>query len=123
MFLKSKKKILKELHENKPLPMGVSEFQEWSLRVIGIAMIPGATVESQQFALANMLMHLSPTTAFECDGYFVNSLRKFAVNQVADAIRTEIRDKTKARLAEEEKQKGEVVPVITSPNETKVLAH
>ena len=110
VFFKTKRTILKDLLEKRALPMGRQEFETWSTRIIQAAMIPGATVESQQFALADMLMHIKPTEAFECDGYFVNSLRKFAVNQVADAIRVEIRGAVKARLAKEE-------------NENKVLAN
>jgi hypothetical protein len=120
---KSKKRILKELTEAKPLPMGRKEFEIWSIRIINAAQIPGATVESLQFCLADMLMHIKPTCAFESDGYFVQCLRKFAVNQVADDVRREIRDKVKARLAEEEKLKGEVVPKTEQLNETKVLAN
>lgn len=120
---KSKARIQKELTEKQPLPMGRAEFEAWSIRIINIAQIPGATVKSQQFAIANTLMHLGPTVAFEADAYFANTLRKFAVNQVADAMRNEIREFEKARLLEEEKHKGEVVPEQPSLNETKVLAN
>lgn len=100
LFKKSKNAILKELQLSKPLPMGRKEFEEWSVRIIQAALIPGATIKSQQFCLADMLLHLKPTQAFESDGYFVQCLRKFAVNQVADHMRREIRDAEKERLAE-----------------------
>jgi hypothetical protein len=98
--------LKKELTEKKPLPIGRMEFEEWSDRIIAGAMLP-ADAESQKFALANDLMHCSPNTAFEADIYFIHRLRKYAVNQVADAIRTEIRNARKAQQ--------EPVDVTTSP--------
>lgn len=96
--------IKDQLLESRPLPMGRSEFEEWSDRIISGSLIT-ADPESQKFALANMLMHLGPTESHKPDAYFIHSLRKFAVNQVADAIRIEIRDCAKARLAAEEAAK------------------
>lgn len=93
--------IQEQLTEKRPLPTGVKEFQEWSDRIISGAMIT-ATPESQKFALANTLINLGPTVAYETDHYFISVLRKNAVNQVADAMRTKIRDEVKARLAAEE---------------------
>lgn len=115
-----KKAILNQLTERRPLPMGRQEFEEWSDRIISGALIPGATPASQKFALADMLLHLGPTVAFEQDGYFINCLRKFAVNQVADTMRKEIREQEKARL-EAEKHAAELLASTT--NENKVLAN
>jgi hypothetical protein len=90
--------IKDQLNEKRALPLGVTEFHEWSNRIISGACIPGATHESIKFALADQLLHLGPTVDFECDLYFIKCLRKFAINQVADAMRHEIRDAAKARL-------------------------
>jgi hypothetical protein len=68
-----------------------------------------------------MLMHVKPTEAFVDDAYFANSLRKFAVNQVADVIRKEIHERVKARLAEEEKQKS--LTEASNLGEQKILEH
>lgn len=92
------------MNEKRPLPVGMTEFEEWSDRIISGTLLP-AEPESQKFALATMLMHLSPTIDHECDGYFIKSLRKSAVNQIAHAKMTEIRDIAKARLAKEEAEK------------------
>lgn len=95
--------ISAQLMEPRELPMGVTEFHDWADRLIGGALIPGgevdpkAFVDSQKFALANMLMHLGPTESHKPDAFFIHSLRKFAVNQVADAVRIELRDAAKAR--------------------------
>lgn len=103
--------IQDQLNQKRALPIGVAEFHEWADRIISGAMIP-ATAESQKFGLANVLLNLGPTVAFETDLYFIHVLRKTAVNQVADQMRTEIRDAAKARLLAEEalKKQGEVTP-------------
>jgi len=98
--------IQEQLLEKRPLPTGVTEFHEWSDRIISGAMLT-ATSESQKFALANTLINLGPTVAYETDHYFISVLRKHAVNQVADSMRTKIRDEVKARLAKDEN--GEVL--------------
>jgi len=89
--------IQEQLQEKRPLPVGVTEFHEWADRIISGAMLT-ATPESQKFALANVLLNLGPTVAYETDVYFIHVLRKHAINQVADAMRTQIRDAVKARM-------------------------
>ena len=105
-----------QLLEPMPLPMGRQEFEQWSDRIIAGALI-NADKESLQFALANMILHLGPTESHKPDAFFIHSLRKCAVNQVADAMRTELRDKAKARLGE---HNDPALKLVT--DETKVLA-
>ena len=82
-----KKRALKsKLQEPRELPVGMTAFHEWSDRIISGAALP-ATPESQKYCLANMLLNLKPTCAFETDVYFIHALRKFAINQVADEYR------------------------------------
>lgn len=90
---------LKKLEEKHRLPMGKKEFEEWSLRIIQVAKIPGATIKSQQFALANEITHLSAGSSYECDGFFIKRLQKHAINQVAIDIAKEIREEEKKRLS------------------------
>lgn len=97
--------ILDQMQERRPLPLGVKEFEEWSDRIISGACIPGATPESQKFALADMILHLGPTESHKEDAYFIHCLRKYAVNQVADEMRKRIRDQAKERLHKEEETK------------------
>lgn len=99
--------IVNQMNEDRPLPVGMDEFEQWSDRIISGTLLP-AEPDSQKFALATMLMHLPPTKDHECDGYFIKSLRKAAVNQIAHAKMTELRDKAKARLAAEETKTNEV---------------
>lgn len=94
-------KIVDEMNEKRPLPTGMTEFEEWSDRIISGTLLP-AEPESQKFALATMLMHLSPTTDHETDGYFIKSLRKAAINQIAHAKMTEIKNAAVARKQAEE---------------------
>lgn len=100
MLFNKKRKLQSTLQEKQPLPTGVKEFHVWADRIISGACLT-ADSDSQKFALANTLMHLGPTVAFEADVYFIHTLRKFAVNQVADAMRSEIRDAAKARLTQQ----------------------
>lgn len=97
--------IIDQMKELRPLPTGMQEFDEWSDRIITGTLLP-ANAESQKFALATMIMHLSPTQDHECDAYFIKSLRKAAINEIAHAKMTEIRDAAKARLAKEEAEKN-----------------
>lgn len=108
-----KEVIIDQMNEPRALPMGLSEFHQWSDRIISGAVVPGGKedpevfLQSQKFALANMLMHLGPTESHKPDAFFIHSLRKFAVNQVADTIRKELHEAAKARTAAEEAKKAE----------------
>lgn len=106
--------IMGQMLEPRPLPMGRMEFEQWSDRIISGALIPGvneedpkALVQSQKFALANMLMHLGPTESHKPDAHFIHQLRKVVINQVAHSVSQEYRDEAKARIAAEEAKKGE----------------
>ncbi len=122
----SAKVILKQMNEPRPLPMGRAEFEEWSDRIISGALIkpncaadedPVRLIESQKFALANMLMHLGPTESHKPDAHFIHSLRKFAVNQVADTVRKELHEAAKARTAAEEAAKPEAQKAVEEAGE------
>lgn len=90
-----------QMKEKRPLPIGRSQFMDWSDRIIQGALVE-ADKESLRFSLAAMLMHLGPTEAFREDGYFILSLRKAAVNQTAHAVMTELKEEQdkKKKLAE-----------------------
>jgi hypothetical protein len=108
-----KQQLIDMCELKRPLPVGVTEFHAWSDRIIAAAGLT-ATPESQKFALANIIINLGQTIAFESDEHFINCLRKSAANQVADHIRTEVREAAKLRLAKlEEQNKAEV----TAPSE------
>lgn len=88
---KRQKKLIAEMTESRPLPIGRADFEAWSDRIIAASMVE-ADVVSLKYALANIIMQLKPTEDHCEDAYFIKSLRKAAVNQTADAIRREIYD-------------------------------
>ena len=108
--------IADQLIEPRPLPMGRTEFEEWSDRIISGTLLTADT-NSQKFALANLLMHLGPTESHKPDAFFIHSLRKFAVNQVAEDVRQEIFAARKAALAAEEAEKAKVVSITGAKDE------
>jgi hypothetical protein len=92
-------KLQEEMRVRKPLPIGRSQFIEWSDRIIQGAQVEGKK-ESLRFALAAMIMHLGPTEAFKEDGYFILALRKSASNQTAHHLMSEIKELQEHRSAE-----------------------
>jgi hypothetical protein len=108
-----KEVILDQLNEPRPLPMGRTDFDEWSHRIISGALVPGGEedaevfIDSQRYALANMLIHLGPTESHKPDAHFIHSLRKFAINQVAHSIAQELKIKCNERLDAREKAKND----------------
>ena len=72
--------LVSSLSRKRPLPVGMSEFEGWSARIIEGAML-SATEETQKFALASMLLQLPASEAFKDDGFFINSLRMAATTE------------------------------------------
>ncbi len=93
-----KSRLVDQLSEKRPLPVGMTEFEEWSDRIISGSGLP-ATRESQQWTLAMMMAALPATQAYESDGYFINCLRKAANSQVCQAKLEQIHADKKAREA------------------------
>lgn len=94
----TEEEIKAQLTERRPLPIGRQEFLEWSDRIISGALLP-ASIRSQRFALADMILHLGPTEDHKEDAFFIHCLRKTAVNQVAVEIRQEVKDEQLAEVA------------------------
>lgn len=108
------------LQERRLLPTGLTEFHEWSDRIISAALLP-AHPDSQKYVLANLICELPVSCHAETDAYFVQRLRKSAANQVAIYYREKIYPEVKARLAEEEKQKQAMVTPPPGDGEHQVL--
>jgi hypothetical protein len=87
--------------ERRPLPIGRSQFIEWTDRIIQGAAVE-ADKESLRWSLAGMLMQISPTEAFREDAYFMLALRTAAVKQTAHLMAEEIKSayEAKKKLAE-----------------------
>jgi hypothetical protein len=111
------KRVLSRLPS--PLPVGMSEFQQWSDDIIELSG-KFADVDSMKFALASQIMHLGAQQAYVPKNYFVKSMRKAAANQVASQAFQDVKNKQleAAKAAEEAaKQPVEVTtptPVVTS---------
>jgi hypothetical protein len=99
----STKTILQQMNEPRALPMGQTEFMQWSDRIISGALIPCTDTESLRAVLASMIMALGDTEDHKPDAYFIHKLRKAAVNEVAHANFMEIK-KRKREAAEATKQ-------------------
>lgn len=99
----SKEIISEQLSELRPLPMGMTEWEEWSDRIISGACIPGVDVPSQKYVLANEIMHMDPRKDHQTDVYFIKTLRKLAANQVADEVRKKLYAERKTREDAEKK--------------------
>ncbi len=93
--------IKQEMLEKRALPIGMTQFNQWSDRIISGAMVE-ASKRSQKWTLAEMVMHLNPTEAFKEDAHFILKLRKAAVNETCAAVMREIKEEHEAekKLAE-----------------------
>jgi hypothetical protein len=102
-----KEVIAAQMDELRPLPIGRVQFMDWSDRIISGALVE-ADKESQRFALTEMIMHLPPNKSFCEDAFFINGLRRVAVNQTCITMMTEIKEAHKA--AQLLKSQAEVKP-------------
>lgn len=87
--------------ERKQLPIGRTQFMEWSDRIIEGAAVE-ADKESLRWSLAGMLMQISPTEAFREDAYFMLALRTAAVKQTAHLMAEEIKSAHEAKKKQAE---------------------
>lgn len=87
--------IMDQMSELRPLPIGRAQFMDWSDRIISGALVE-ADKESQRFALTEMIMHLPPNKSYCEDAFFINGLRRVAVNQTCLTMMTEIKEAHKA---------------------------
>jgi hypothetical protein len=118
MDWKTKKPATPPTPDLVPLPMGMADFHNWADVIISQTGMT-ATVDSQKFVLANLILELPPDTDAKEDEYFIKRLRKVAANQVADNVRSEIRNATKARL---EAEQTKAQPSPPAGEDGKVLA-
>ena len=103
------KLVVEQMTETRPLPIGKTQFEEWSDRIISGALVE-VEADSQKFTLADQLLHLGPTESHKPDAFFIHVLRKLAVNQTAidmkNLLKQKYEDKKKAETAHEDKPEG-----------------
>lgn len=82
----------------RPLPVGVTDFNKFSDRIIGLAG-QFADPDSMKWALASNVIHLGAQRAYVADEYFIRALRKAAANQVASQVFQDIKTAQEAKAA------------------------
>lgn len=90
--------IRDQLREPRPLPTGMTEFEEWSDRIISGTMLT-AEKDSLKFALASMLRSLPATEDHKEDIFFIKHLRRSAVEQIALAKMQALKEAAAAKFA------------------------
>lgn len=102
--------ITEAMLERRALPIGRTQFNEWSDRIISGSGVE-ASKRSQKFMLAETVMHLPPTEAFKEDAYFILKLRKACINETCHAMLTEMKAELEAekKLAEATAPKLEAI--------------
>lgn len=85
----------------KPLPMNIPQWEKWRDRIIDAAQLPTKNRETQEFALAGMILQTPPHEFMRPDEYYVNLLRKAASDQVAMQVMEDLKAARAKRLANE----------------------
>lgn len=84
--------MTQDMLERKPLPIGRTQFMEWSDRIIKASLVE-ADPESLRFILAERMQHIGPTDAFMPDASFILQLRAIAAKETAFLMFQEIKKK------------------------------
>jgi hypothetical protein len=85
----------------KPLPMNIPEWEAWRDRIIDAAQLPTKNRETQEFALAGMILQTPPHEFMRPDEYYINLLRKAASDQVALQVMEDLKAARSKRVADE----------------------
>lgn len=96
--------ILDQMLEPRPLPLGRKDFEEWSDRIISGTLLE-ADIDSQKFALSHLITQMGPTEDHKEDIFFIKSLRRSAMQQVAQEVMKELNLKAKERIKADEEAK------------------
>lgn len=81
-----------------PLPVGMTEFNQWSDSIINTYNLPG-TERDKRYMLASMIIRFGETTAFKSKFFFFLALRSAAAKQIAGANFAMIRQEQQAEQA------------------------
>ena len=84
------------------LPMGMTEFNTWSERLIALAGVPTSNIESLKKILAEMIMHYKANEDYVEDEVFIKGLRRAAANEVAFAVLQAFNQKKLAAIQDEQ---------------------
>lgn len=81
------------------LPVGMTEFDDWSNRIIQTYDFPDN--DSVRFTLATMILHSNETDDVKPDKYFAKKVKKGMANQVAAGMIQELKAKHEAKAKAE----------------------
>ena len=109
---------ISESEIERPLPVGLKEFEEFAARIIAQAG-QFADEDSMKFALATSIIHADAAKGSLPDSFFINRLRKAAANQVASQIFQDIKVKQQAAMEAAAKQQAEA----TASQDVQVVAN
>lgn len=87
------------------LPVGMTEFQEWSDSILSLSKVPDN--DSTRFAIAVMILHLNASEDRKPKHYFVKCLNKSATNECGNAIAMALKEKQKQAAQAEDQRLAE----------------
>lgn len=87
------------------LPVGMTEFQEWSDSILSLSKVPDN--DSTRFAIAVMILHLNASEDRKPKHYFVKCLNKSAANECGNAIAMALKEKQKQAAQAEDQRLAE----------------
>lgn len=108
----SKQRILDQMKERRPLPIGRKEFEAFVKRIRSACPFP-VSEESVLFTLGGMILSAGPTESHKEDAYFIHALHKAAANETAHAIMQEAKEEHFRKKASSEKP---VTSEVTPPS-------
>lgn len=80
--------------------MDITQWKEWSTRIISAAGLPTKNIETQEFALAGMILQTAPHEFLRPDEYYINCLRKAASDQLAQQVIMDLKAARNKKISE-----------------------
>lgn len=96
------------------LPVGMTEFQEWSNSILKLSKVPDN--DSTRFAIAVMILHLNANEDRKPKRYFVKCLNKSAANECGNAIAMILKEKQKQAAQVEAQRLAEAQNIGSNNN-------
>lgn len=94
-----------------PLPVGLTQYEEWSNEVIELAGAPNN--DSTKFTVAVMILHLDSTAAYKPKIFFVKSLKKAMSNQTVSQIIQDLKTKQAEELEAAKRTEANAITVVS----------
>lgn len=99
-----------------PLPVGMAEFETWSLSIVETYDFPNN--DSIRFALATMIMHSGPTAAYVSKHHFSLAVKASMAKQIAGGAFHDMKQRQMlAQQAAAQKAEEEKIAAVTASQE------